>query len=70
MLDGMPAVRVKAEPLKLEQGVSEQLFSRRFPLFIFFFSPAFLSAFPPPGNRLHNHSQAPASERESECWGD
>lgn len=47
MLDGMPAVRVKAEPLESEQGVREQLFSRQF-----LFFPAFLSFFPPPGNGL------------------
>lgn len=50
MLDGMPAVRVKAEPLESEQGVREQLFSRQF---LFFFSPLlFLSVFPPLGNGL------------------
>ncbi|XP_067460702.1 Krueppel-like factor 12b [Thunnus thynnus] len=47
MLDGMPAVRVKAEPLESEQGVREQLFSRQFPFFSCF---PFLSFFPPPSN--------------------
>lgn len=49
MLDGMPAVRVKAEPLESEQGVREQLFSRQSLLLLLFFSlpppasPSFLS---------------------------
>lgn len=48
MLDGMPAVRVKAEPLESEQGVRVQLFSRQFlPFFL-----AFLSVFLPPSNSL------------------
>lgn len=63
MLDGMPAVRVKAEPLESEQGVREQLFSRQFP-FSFF-----LSCFPfrlsSSQQRADNHSQARASERVS-----
>lgn len=61
MIDGMPAVRVKAEPLESEQGVREQLFSRQFSFF-----PAFLSFFPPLGNGADNHSQAWVSER---LWG-
>lgn len=42
MLDGMPAVRVKAEPLESEQGVREQLFSRQFLFFFLLSFPSFL----------------------------
>lgn len=37
MLDGMPAVRVKAEPLESEQGVREQLFSTQSLLLLLLF---------------------------------
>lgn len=71
MLDGMPAVRVKAEPLESEQGVREQLFSRQsfllllllLLLLLFLSLPPF---FCPPLSQpwADNHSQAWPSECE------
>ena len=63
MLDGMPAVRVKAEPLESEQGVREDLFSRQFPVFFLFFLPPFFPFLFSSSRRwADNHSQASASE--------
>lgn len=69
MLDGMPAVRVKAEPLESEQGVRAQLFSRQslllhLLLLLLLFSSPSLRFCPPLSQQwADNHSQA----RPSEC---